>query len=84
MAKGGLGIMVAKSVPAPDKLKDYKSKGSSGEPPESDEDDESGDEEAAGVSMMQEVFDAMGVKGDAAEACRTLDAYLEARGFVRR
>jgi hypothetical protein len=82
----GIGIMIAKKVPPPDKLKGYKPGGASddGDPVEPDEGDAGADdEEAAGQSMMQEHLDAVKA-GDAAEACRTLDAYLEARGFVRR
>ena len=77
--------LIAKSLPPPDKLKGYAPRGDA-EPPEGGEpeDDEAAEDDAAGASMMQEFMDTTGMKGDAAEACKALDAYLEARGFVRK
>jgi hypothetical protein len=82
----GIGAMVAKKLPPPDKLKGY-GRPSDEETPAEDAGegapDEAAEDEAAGTSMMQDVLDAV-KSGDAAEACRSLDAYLESRGFVKK
>jgi hypothetical protein len=79
------GKDIASKVPPPNKLKGM-SKGTDEAdlPDESDPNDEAEDK-AASVSMMQDVLDALGVKGgDAEAACNALDAYLESAGFVKR
>jgi hypothetical protein len=79
------GKDIASRVPPPGKLKRAKpAEGSAEEEAGETTDEEAGEDEAANASLMQEFMDIAGLKGDAAESCKALDAYLEAAGFVKR
>lgn len=82
MAKGGIGVLIAKAVPPPDKLKGY----GKDRPEEGDEEPgqtEGDEDKEARVSMMQEFMDVCGMKGNAEEACDALERYLDAAGYKR-
>ena len=73
------GLLIAKNVPPPNKLKrSAPGEGSPGAGEDEDESDEEGEDDAAGVSMMQEFMDAV-KGGDAKEAyeafCRLQDSH---------
>ncbi len=76
-----VGKDIADRVPAPDKIGSYKSGDPADDGDEMPGETEGDEDKAARTSAMQEVLDAMGVKGDAEAACDAMDRYLDIAGY---
>lgn len=78
------GKEIAEKAPPPGKLKGYGASSGDSVPTSDGDGDDEETKSAVAVSQFQEFMDALGLTGDARQACQLLEQYLDMVGYTRK
>ena len=78
------GKDIAEAAPPPGKLKGYGAASGDTVPASDADGDDEETKSAASVATFQEFMDALGLTGDARQACQLLEQYLDMVGYTRK